>query len=209
MLAIIDYGMGNINSIYYKLIKHISDVVVTNDKDEIKRADKIILPGVGHFAKGMENLRDLKIIDILNDKVLNERTPILGICLGMQLLTEHSEEGNVTGLGWIKGNTKLFNFKENKEDYPVPNVGWRKIIIRQDKDALLKGFTSEDKFYFTHSYFVKCRDESDISSTTEYGIEFVSSVKRDNISGMQFHPEKSHLRGFEILKRFVGVVNIE
>ena len=202
MIVIINYGMGNINSIYHKLQKHTDNIIVTNDKVEIEKANKIILPGVGHFAKGMENIRSLGLIDILNNKVLRENTPIFGICLGMQLMTEGSEEGNAKGLGWIKGNTKLFKFDGINTDLPVPNVGWREINIIIKNEKYSKGIRSDDKFYFTHSYYINCEDKNDISSTSYYGFEFVASIKKNNIIGTQFHPEKSHIRGFDILKRF-------
>jgi imidazole glycerol-phosphate synthase subunit HisH len=201
-IIIIDYGMGNIRSIFNKVNRAGYSVNVTSDITEIRTADKIILPGVGHFLTGMNRLRERDLIGILNKKVIDDKTPILGICLGMQLFTSHSEEGDTNGLGWIDGKTVRFNIKDSK--LKVPHMGWN--TVEQKKDSqLLKGVPGSGAFYFVHSFYVRCNSQADILTTTIYGQEFVSSVQKDNIYGTQFHPEKSHGTGEMVLKNFLNI----
>ncbi|HPG38223.1 MAG TPA: imidazole glycerol phosphate synthase subunit HisH [bacterium] len=202
MIVIIDYGMGNLHSIQYKLKKLGVETIVTADSDIISQADKIVLPGVGHFAKGMQNLHTLGLIDILNYKVIKENTPVLGICLGMQLLTDFSEEGNAKGLGWIKGKTVRFNFNHYPEQLKVPHIGWNTLNLKKT-NPLINKIDEENLFYFVHSYYVQCENAKDIVATTTYGIEFHSVIHSNNIFGTQFHPEKSHDCGMVMLKNFI------
>jgi glutamine amidotransferase len=198
MITIVDCGMGNLRSIQYKLQRIEINALVTSQPKDIEKAEMLILPGVGHFASGMNNLREYGLIRILNKKVLEEKTPIMGICLGMQLLTRRSEEGDADGLGWIDAETK--RFKEINQR--VPHVGWNTIIPRRES-PLLAGVTAEQRFYFTHSYYVRCESEDAVLATTHYGLDFVSVVHKENIFGTQFHPEKSHRRGLELVRNFV------
>jgi len=200
MIVIVDYGMGNLRSVEKALISLGETPVITNSIEIIKKSDKIILPGVGHFKQGMENLHKLNLIDTLNKKVLLHKTPILGICLGMQLMSNYSEEGNTKGLGWVDSNTIKFNFPNNK--LKVPHMGWNSLNIKKNK-SLVDGVCSEDIFYFVHSYYITCNNEDDIVATTNYGIDFVSAIQKDNIYATQFHPEKSHDSGFKIIVNFL------
>lgn len=198
MIVIVDYGMGNIHSIYKALKRLNAEAIVSSSPKEVEKADKLILPGVGHFKRGMENLKSLNLISVLNKKVLEEKTPILGICLGTQLFTKHSEEGNVSGLSWIDAETIKLSPGSNK----VPHMGWNSIKIKK-QNALFSNISPKEQFYFVHSYHVLPKDKEIISATTNYGTEFVSSIHKDNIFGVQFHPEKSHSAGLQVLKNFV------
>jgi len=200
-IVIIDYGMGNLRSIFNKFRRMGFVSEISSDPDIIKNADKLILPGVGHFAKGKENLDERGIINILNYKVLSEKTPIFGICLGMQLFSECSEEGDCKGLGWIKAKTVRFRIKD-KTKYKIPHIGWNtvNIVNRVGIDDFL---TDDDYFYFVHSYYVQCNDTADVWMTSWYESEFTSAIKKGNIFGTQFHPEKSHDAGFKLLKKFI------
>ncbi len=201
MITIVDYKTGNLGSIQ-NILKRIGEQsVVTSDKEVIAKATKLILPGVGAFDTGMRNLIDLDLIGVLNRKVVEEETPVLGICLGMQLLSKGSEEGELKGLGWIDALTIRFCFKDSME-YKIPHMGWN--FIKQHKPSrLLDNMFNEPRFYFVHSYYFKATEDEDVLTSTEYETEFTSAVERKNILGVQFHPEKSHKYGMKLLKNFV------
>lgn len=200
-LVIIDYGMGNIRSVEKAFVRIGLQPVISSDPQVINTADKLILPGVGHFRKGIENLKKISLFEILNELVLQKNIPILGICLGMQLMTEFSEEGNCPGFGWIKARTIRFSFNN---ELKIPHMGWNNLLIERD-NMLLKNISEEDMFYFVHSYYIICNNNQDVLSKTKYGIEFVSSFNYKNIFGTQFHPEKSHQQGLQIIKNFVDI----
>jgi len=198
MITIVDYDMGNIGSISNMIKKLGYKNIITSSPKEIDKANRLILPGVGSFDSGMKNLINLKLIEILNKKVLLDKTPILGICLGMQLMTNTSEEGSLDGFGWIDADTEKFVF----EDLQIPHMGWNR--IKQKKDSnIIPLLEDERRYYFVHSYYVECHNKEDILTTTTYGKDFVSSFQKDNILGVQFHPEKSHRFGMELLKNFI------
>lgn len=199
LIIIVDYGMGNIRSVQKAFERIKVPVKVTANADDILNAEQLILPGVGHFEKGIKNIKERGLFNCLNEAVLDKKIPILGICLGMQLMTEFSEEGNLEGFGWIKGKTKKFSF-ESKE-LKIPHMGWNNLSIK-NTNSLFNGIKNENLFYFVHSYFVTCENEENILSETNYGIKFVSSFQRGNIYGCQFHPEKSHDAGLQVLKNF-------
>lgn len=179
------------------------EAIISSKIEDIERAKKIIFPGVGAFRAGMENLKIRGLISILNRKVLEEKTPVLGICLGMQLFAQRSEEGDINGLGWIDGEVRKFYFNDKDNKSPrIPHVGWKTIQPKKES-LLIKGVTPDQKFYFTHSYHIVTNNPEDVLTTTYYGFEFVSSIQRGNIFGVQFHPEKSHRRGIVIYKNFV------
>ena len=200
MIAVIDYGMGNIASIL-NMFKRIGnrDVVLTKDSRIVESADKLLLPGVGAFDNGMKNLQHSGLIPLLNKKVKEDKTPILGICLGMQLLTNGSEEGAEKGLGWIDADTKKYAFSEDS-NLKVPHMGWNYIDIKR-KSPLFSSI-GKKKFYFVHSYYVKCNNSSEVIATCNYGFDFDCMIQNDNIFGAQFHPEKSHKFGMEIFENF-------
>lgn len=197
MIVIVDYGMGNLNSVLYKVKKLGVDAIISSKPEDVLNADKLIMPGVGSFGKGMENLTQYGLVDALNEAVIQKKIPILGICLGMQLFTKKSEEGNVDGLGWVNAKTIKFRFNGLK----VPHVGWNS--LSGNSDNILTKNLLDNEFYFTHSYFVECEDTVDIISKTEYGYQFVSALQKGNIYGVQFHPEKSHRKGMKVIQNFL------
>lgn len=199
MIVILDYGMGNLHSVLKAFRRIGAKAVVSSKIEDIEKANKLVLPGVGNFKKGMENLKSLGIMQIFNKRIIDERIPILGICLGMQLFTKFSEEGNVPGLGWIDAETTKFGYNNSLR---VPHMGWNNVGIKK-KSGLFFNVEKNDSFYFVHSFYVKCNNETDILGTTKYGNEFVSSIQKNNIFGTQFHPEKSHDCGLQILRNFV------
>lgn len=202
MVVIIDYGIGNLGSIANMLRKIGVENSISSNKSEIEKADKLILPGVGSFDTGMRNLSDLKLIEPLNIKVIGQKTPILGICLGMQLFTKKSQEGIMPGLGWIDAETVKFRFIEGANPLRIPHMGWNHIKPEKE-NVLLNGLTGESRYYFVHSYHVICNHDEDVLATTSYGYDFVSVVRKENIVGVQFHPEKSHKFGINFLTNFI------
>lgn len=205
MIVIVNYGMGNLGSILNMLKKIGAEAVISSEIHDIKKADKLVLPGVGSFDNGMKNITDLGLLPILNERVMEDRTPVLGICLGMQLFTKKGEEGILHGLGWIDAETIKFKFENNGNRLKIPHMGWNSIIATQE-DALFTGLNGDLRFYFVHSYHIVCDNEEEILAKTHYGYDFVSSVRKENIFGVQFHPEKSHKFGMRILKNFVELI---
>lgn len=202
MITIIDYNMGNVGSIKNMLKKIGVPSIISREKEEINKATKLILPGVGAFDKGMSNLRKFNLVDLLNYKVKEEKTPILGICLGMQLLTRKSEEGGKEpGLEWIEADTIKFEFDQSKEIRRIPHMGWNQIQAKKES-LLLKEMYDEPRFYFVHSYHVVCDQQRDVLATSDYGIEVTAAVEKGNVYGAQFHPEKSHKFGKKLLENF-------
>jgi len=202
MLVVIDYGISNIGSLINMLKKIGIEAKVTDRTETIQMASKIILPGIGAFDAGMKRLNELGIIDSLNKKVLDEKVPTLGICLGMQLMAQQSEEGQLQGLSWFDAEVVKFQFPQSEVNYKIPHMGWN--FVEQKKESrLLQPQPSEKKFYFVHSYHLKMKNESDILATTHHGYAFTSAIEKDNVMGVQFHPEKSHKFGFQLVKNFV------
>ena len=201
MIVVVDYKVCNLNSIVSKLRRLKIEVVASSDPGIIADAQKLILPGVGHFASGMQNLVNLGLIRPLEQKVLDEATPVLGICLGMQLFARHSEEGDAAGLGWLDATVTRFCFDGEPANLRVPHVAWNTIDIRR-RSWMLADLPPAPRFYFTHSFFVSCSDDGDVVATTDYGMSFPSIVQHGNIFGTQFHPEKSHQAGMRILENF-------
>lgn len=202
MIAIVDYGMGNVGSVSNMLRKLGAEVLITSNATELAKADKLILPGVGAFDTGMKNLDASGLRPILDERVHGQKTPILGICLGMQLLSLNSEEGGLPGLGWIPAETVRFALPIEHAHLRVPHMGWNSLDIRQPH-ALLAGYEETPRFYFAHSYHVRCTYRDDVIATCDYGICFDAVVARGHIMGAQFHPEKSHAFGLRLLENFL------
>ncbi len=201
MIAIIDYGMGNLRSVEKGFLKVGVDVRVTNRPEVVEKADGVVLPGVGAFKDCMQELSNLKLIDTVVDTI-EKGKPYLGICLGLQILFSESEEfGKCRGLGIFKG--KVVRFENG--DLKIPQMGWNELTIKQN-NPLLSGIPDKSYFYFVHSYYVAPGDDSVILTSTDYGIEFTSAVCRDNIFAVQFHPEKSQTLGLKLLENFGKIV---
>ena len=204
MITILDYGSGNINA-----LKNIYDrlnisIEFAKTKEHILSADHIILPGVGAFDETVSTLHENGFIDVLNKKVLGEKVPILGICVGMQMLAHSSEEGILKGLSWIPGKVRKFDINMIPDKPKIPHLGWNSIVTMRDC-VLFKDIDPETGFYFMHSYYFECADENNVIAKTEYGTTFHSAVNYENIYGVQFHPEKSHDNGIQLLRNFANL----
>jgi glutamine amidotransferase len=204
MISIINYNAGNIKSIQNMLKRIGVKSMICSSAEEIEQADKLILPGVGHYDHGMKNLHQSGLIEILNKKVLEDKTPLLGICLGAQLLGNKSEEGIEKGLGWIDMDVIKFDKKKLPSSLKIPHMSWNEIHINKTS-ILLEGLTDHSRFYFVHSYHMQPNNAADILTTTHYGYNFTSAIEKDNIYGVQFHPEKSHKFGMQLLTNFSNI----
>jgi len=195
-IAIIDYGMGNLRSVQKALEISGARTIITQKKADIQKADKVVLPGVGAIKAAVEKLSELKLIDPLQEAI-DKGKPFLGICLGLQLLFEKSDEGGqVKGLGILKGNVKRF------QSLKVPQIGWNQLQLSQKNNPLFAGIPEGSNVYFCHSYFVEPTDRTIVAATTDYGMNYASSIRKNNLFGVQFHPEKSQTIGLRLLKNF-------
>ncbi len=201
MIGIIDYGMGNLGSVRRKLDRIGAASVITDNLSDLSGCDRLILPGVGHFSRAVDELKKRKLWDFLNNEVLIKKKPILGICLGMQLMADSSGEGNERGFGWIAGEVVRFSVSDTYK-FKVPHMGWNDCANVKDS-SLLTGIAENALFYFVHSYHIVCSSPEDILTTTTYNYSFTSAIQKDNIFGVQFHPEKSHDAGELLLRNFV------
>ncbi|MDF2187063.1 imidazole glycerol phosphate synthase subunit HisH [Paraflavitalea sp. CAU 1676] len=200
MNAIVNYGLGNLTSILNMHRRLGIPAVITSQPEEIRGADRILIPGVGHFKKGMDNLHQSGLKTLLDELVLGQKKPVLGICLGAQLLTKHSEEGDVDGLGWVDAVTIRFD-QSKLNGRKVPHMGWNDVKL-VDKNPLWEGLQDEPRFYHVHSYHFQFERQEEISATATYGYEFATAFRKGNIYGTQFHPEKSHKFGMKVLENF-------
>lgn len=199
MITIVDYKVGNLGSIQNMLKKIGSPSLITSEPEKIQAAEKLILPGVGAFDSGIKSLKEHNLWEVLNDKVQKQKTPVLGICLGMQLLCNGSEEGKEQGLGWI--NADVTRFRPKEKQYKIPHMGWN-YVERPKESKLFQNMYPDPKFYFVHSFFVKANDQSSIAKAT-YDVVFDAALEKGNVLGTQFHPEKSHKFGMRLLENFV------
>jgi len=203
MITIVNYGLGNLGSIVNMYKRLGVPAMFTSEVATIAKAEKLILPGVGHFDAAMKKIDELGLLGALEKKVLVEKVPILGICLGMQLLTNGSEEGDRPGLGWIDAETTKFRVPE-RPDLKVPHMGWNLVKV-SNACPLTEGFDEDFRFYFVHSYHVDAKRAEDSMLKTEYGIVYDSGIRKDNIYGVQFHPEKSHKFGMKLFRNFAAL----
>ncbi len=208
MIVVVDYGMGNLFSVAKALEQLGEEVVISNKEEDIKRAEKIVLPGVGSFAEGMKNLKKLSLITVLKKEILENKKPFLGICLGMQLLAITGEEDGLNeGFGWIPFKVEKFKFNSDNQNNAlrIPHMGWDNLILKES--PLFKGINPENNFYFVHSYHLvplsKKEGEDLIAAECHYGYNFPAAIQKENIFATQFHPEKSQQAGLKILKNFV------
>jgi imidazole glycerol-phosphate synthase subunit HisH len=202
MIGIIDYGVGNIGSILNMLKKVGHKAEIVNKHSDFTTFRKLILPGVGAFDYGAQKLNESGLWDILNHEVIENKKPILGICLGMQLMTKGSEEGKLKGLGWFEAETVKFNSLSLPKEYKIPHMGWNNILIKKPSSILSAHQQETPRFYFVHSYHVISNEPTEVLFTANYGYDFVSGLEKNNIVGVQFHPEKSHKFGMDLLKHF-------
>ena len=202
MITIVDYGLGNLNSIQ-NMFRYIDvESEISSDPDYISKATKLLLPGVGAFDAAMSKLEESNLIEVLKTKVIKEQVPVLGICLGMQLLTNGSEEGVLPGLGWIEAETIKFRFDTGEK---VPHMGWNE-VEKSTSSSLTENLEHDSRFYFVHSYHVQVAHQSNSILKTNYGhIDFDSAIQHNNVYGTQFHPEKSHKFGMKILSNFAAI----
>ncbi|MDR0691348.1 MAG: imidazole glycerol phosphate synthase subunit HisH [Streptococcaceae bacterium] len=204
-VAVINYGIGNIGSIINMCKKIDVETIEVQNADDLKQAERIILPGVGSFDHGMSKLHELGLDEAIKKAVLVDKKPLLGICLGMQLLGNKSEEGRWSGLGLIDFHCKKFKF-DNDLELKIPHMGWDVVEFNKDDDVLLSDIKNQQRYYFVHSYYAVCEKEENCLMTCDYEKKFVAVVKKNNIYGVQFHPEKSHQFGMKLLKNFVEKV---
>jgi len=201
MITIVDYGVGNLGSIINMLKKVGAKAKASSDPEVLWQAEKLILPGVGAFDPGMRKLNEVGLVPLLNELVLEKKVPVIGLCLGMQLMTNGSEEGTEAGLGWIDAETVRFEFGPENAHLKIPHMGWNTLDI-QRQHPLVSDLGPESRFYFVHSYHIVCNDEADVVAYTDYGYLLAAVINKGNIMGAQFHPEKSHKYGMQLLKNF-------
>ena len=202
-ITIVDYGMGNLHSVKRMFARIGVEAIITSKWMDVRDSEKLVLPGVGHFKKAVENLKELKLWDCLNISVLEKKIPILGICLGMQLMAKFSEEGNVNGLGWFDADVVKFRVNDTLK-YKVPHIGWNQVAINKPSQ-LFNDVDLTSGFYFVHSYHIKCHNQEDVLNETLYENSFISGIQKDNIFGVQYHPEKSHDAGEQIMRNFANM----
>jgi glutamine amidotransferase len=200
-VAIVDYGTGNLNSVKKSLDRMNVHAVVSSAPADILFSDKIILPGVGHFATAMSRLRSLNLVEALSEAVLVKQKPVLGICLGMEVMARRSEEGEGEGLGWFEAAIVKLDISDRLK-YKIPHIGWNQIQIRK-KSALMNNIPECSEFYFLHSYHLELAEPQDLLNETAYESVYPSAVEKGNIFGVQYHPEKSHDVGVQLLRNFV------
>ena len=203
MVAVVDYGLGNLGSIANRLKVIGEKSVITSEKEKIAKADRIILPGVGAYDAGMTNLEQRGLVEFLKEQA-DSGKPIMGICLGMQLLGRGSEEGEKNGLGLIPFDNVRFNIPDNM-NLKVPHMGWDIVDFKQKDNKLLEGIGENQRYYFVHSYHAVCDNVENVLMTCDYGYEFAAAVCKDNVYGVQFHPEKSHDFGMRLFENFVRI----
>lgn len=202
--VILDYGVGNFGSLGNALRRLNATFNVSSSVEDIESADCIILPGVGSARPAMEVLNRKEVTTALSQRVFQDRVPVLGICLGMQLMTQRSDEGDVASLGWFQGQTLRLR-PSSSQDSRVPHLGWNQVRFEKET-PLLKGIPSGKPFYFAHSYYVSLENEANVVATTEHARAFPSVIQQDNITGLQFHPELSHADGLTVLRNFLDRV---
>lgn len=200
MIVIVDYKTANLGSIVNMFKRIGAPARVAETPQQLAGAARILLPGIGHFDTCARNLRRLGFADALQEPVLERRTPLLGICVGAQLLTAGSEEGDEPGLDWIRAHTRRFPDMDRR-DYKVPHMGWN-LATPTQVHPMFAGFDAPPRFYFVHSYYMSCDADENVLATTHHGIDFASAIVRDNVAGVQFHPEKSHKFGMQLLRNF-------
>lgn len=203
MICIVDYGVGNIQA-FLNLFKRLGvEACRADTPNALLDADRLVLPGVGHFDHAMQKLNDSGMRPKLEELVLGEQVPVVGICVGMQMLANGSDEGNLPGLSWVPGRVRAFANRPESATLPMPHMGWNELQPRANSRLFSKGFDNSPQFYFLHSFFFDAEDKNDVVATASYGLDFDAVVSRGHIHGVQCHPEKSHHWGEQLLKNFM------
>jgi glutamine amidotransferase len=203
MIKVVDYGVGNIQA-FMTMFKRMGVDAQRADKvTDLDNAARLVLPGVGHFDHAMQRLNDSGMRPKLEEMVLGAKVPVVGICVGMQILAQGSDEGSLPGLNWVPGRVRAFASQPQSADMPMPHMGWNDLLPRAGSKLFSKGFDDIPQFYFLHSYFFDADDKQDVAATASYGLDFDAVVSRGHIHGVQCHPEKSHHWGEQLLKNFV------
>lgn len=200
MIAIVNYGVGNLTSVLNMFKRIGAEAIITGDAEEIKRAERILLPGVGHFDSCMQRFNESGLRAVVEEKAFAEKVPLLGICVGAQMMTRGSEEGIEKGLGWVNADTIRFKLSEHPQ-LKIPNMGWNELIISRPS-PLWDDLPSEARFYFTHSFHFQFDSDEMVTGKARYGYEYAAAFRKENIFGTQFHPEKSHKFGMKVLENF-------
>ncbi|EMO94824.1 imidazole glycerol phosphate synthase subunit HisH [Leptospira interrogans] len=204
MIGILDYGVGNLKA-FSNVLKELNfHHQVVKTAEDLKACEKIIMPGVGSFDSVMDKLAESGIQNVLTDLVIIKKIPVLGVCVGMQILASSSEEGSKSGLGWIRGRVKKFNFDRSNSVLTIPQIGWNEVSSTRE-NTLLENLEKNPRFYFLHSYYMECEDKKDVIAMADYGGDFACAVNRENIYGTQFHPEKSHHNGVTLIRNFANL----
>lgn len=201
MITIVDYGLGNVGAFANTYKRMDLPVRIARTADDLASAERIILPGVGAFDHAMDLLDASGMRDTLDDLVVEKKRPVIGVCVGMQMLAEGSDEGTRAGLGWISGRVRHFSHAPSNADLPMPHMGWNDVKPAAE-ERLFRGLETDARFYFLHSFYFEAADVADVVAHTSYGLEFACAVRRDHVHGVQFHPEKSHQFGSALLKNF-------
>lgn len=202
MIRIVDYGVGNIQA-FLTLFKRLGiPAQRASNENELQDASRLILPGVGHFDHAMQRLNDSGLRTELERLVLKESMPVIGVCVGMQMLADGSDEGSLPGLGWVPGRVKAFSSNQLVSNLPMPHMGWNELQTKPGAKLFAKGFEDAPQFYFLHSYYFDAANKQDVAATAYYGMNFDVVVSRGHIHGVQCHPEKSHHWGVQLLKNF-------
>lgn len=203
MICIVDYGVGNIQA-FLNLFKRIGvEARRANTAEALSDAVRLVLPGVGHFDHAMQRLNDSGLRPKLEELVLGAHVPVVGVCVGMQMLAHNSDEGRMPGLGWVPGRVRAFDAEPQSAGLPMPHMGWNELQPRVGSKLFSQGFEDGAQLYFLHSYFFDAEDKRDVAATAHYGLDFDAVVSRGHIHGVQCHPEKSHHWGEQLLKNFV------
>lgn len=207
MIAIVDYKIGNLGSILNMFKKINVPAEVTSDPEFILKSNGVLFPGIGRFDFAMSALQKSNLIPVLTDYVFEKQKPLLGICVGFQMLAGHSEEGDCQGLGWLNAKVKKFQFSEQQKGLRVPHMGWNTVVPQRDHALFQFEDSEETRFYFAHSYYVEAANESQCLAKTDYGFSFDSALCERNVMGVQFHPEKSHRFGMRLFQNFGKIVD--
>ena len=204
MITIVDYSLGNIGA-FFNLYNRLGvPVRIARTAEQLASAERIILPGVGAFDRAMDLLDASGMRDMLENLVMKKKRPVIGVCVGMQMLAESSDEGARAGLGWIAGRVRHFSKSSSNADLPMPHMGWNDVKPNAG-ERLFRGLETDARFYFLHSFYFEATNRSEIAAHTSYGLEFACAVRREHVHGVQFHPEKSHHFGSTLLKNFAEV----